>query len=72
MVRRTKRGKYARLQAIATSASWSMSTNRCGFGTDLPNQCWQSDFTHWPLGSGQDAQILLWLDDHSRFPISAT
>jgi transposase InsO family protein len=42
------------------------------FEADLPNQCWQSDFTHWRLHNGHDAQILLWLDDHSRFLISAT
>ena len=38
----------------------------------MPNQCWQSDFTHWRLHNGHDAQILPWLDDHSRFLISAT
>ena len=42
------------------------------FQADLPNQCWQSDFTHWPLADGTDAEILLWVDDHSRFLISAT
>lgn len=42
------------------------------FEADLPNQCWQSDFTHWPLANGRDAEILLWLDDHSRYLISAT
>lgn len=42
------------------------------FEADLPNQCWQSDFTHWPLAGGRDAEILLWLDDHARFLLSAT
>ena len=42
------------------------------FQADLPNQCWQSDFTHWTLANGTDAEILIWLDDHSRFIISAT
>jgi transposase InsO family protein len=42
------------------------------FEADLPNECWQSDFTHWRLTNGTDAEILLWLDDHSRFIISAT
>lgn len=42
------------------------------FEADLPNQCWQADFTHWALRDGTDAQILLWLDDHSRYLISAT
>lgn len=42
------------------------------FAADLPNECWQSDFTHWTLADGCDTEILLWLDDHSRFLISAT
>ena len=42
------------------------------FEADLPNECWQADFTHWTLAAGTDAEILLWLDDHSRFIISAT
>jgi transposase InsO family protein len=42
------------------------------FEADLPNECWQADFTHWALADGSDAQILLWLDDHSRYLISAT
>ena len=35
------------------------------FEADLPNECWQSDFTHWSLVCGNDAEILIWLDDHS-------
>ena len=42
------------------------------FQADLPNECWQADFTHWRLADGTDAEILLWVDDHSRFLISAT
>jgi transposase InsO family protein len=42
------------------------------FEADLPNETWQSDFTHWHLASGRDAEILLWLDDHSRNLLSAT
>ena len=42
------------------------------FEADLPNECWQADFTHWPLADGTDTEILLWLDDHSRYLLSAT
>lgn len=42
------------------------------FEADLPNECWQADFTHWTLADGTDTEILLWVDDHSRFLISAT
>ena len=40
------------------------------FEADLPNECWQSDFTHWPLADGTDTEILTFLDDHSRYAIS--
>jgi len=44
------------------------------FEADQPNECWQSDFTHYRLvgadGSpGRDVEILSWLDDHSRFAL---
>ena len=37
------------------------------FNADLPNETWQSDFTHWALTDGTDTEIIGWLDDHSRF-----
>ena len=42
------------------------------FEADLPNQCWQSDFTHWRLAGGSDTEIITWLDDHSRFALSVS
>lgn len=42
------------------------------FQAELPNQCWQSDFTHWALADGTDIEILTWLDDHSRYALSCT
>ena len=42
------------------------------FEADLPNECWQSDFTHWPLADGTDTEILTWLDDHARYALSLT
>lgn len=36
------------------------------FEAELPDETWQSDFTHWPLADGTDAQTPAWLDDHSR------
>jgi transposase InsO family protein len=40
------------------------------FQADQPNECWQSDFTHWRLADGTDIEIINWLDDHSRFLLS--
>jgi transposase InsO family protein len=42
------------------------------FTADQPNECWQSDFTHWPLADGTDTEILNWLDDHARYLLSIT
>ena len=42
------------------------------FAADRPNQTWQSDFTHWALTTGQDTEIIGWLDDHSRFMLHLT
>jgi transposase InsO family protein len=42
------------------------------FAAAQPNECWQSDFTHWPLADGTDTEILNWLDDHSRFLLGCT
>jgi transposase InsO family protein len=42
------------------------------FAAEQPNECWQSDFTHYPLAGGQDTEILTWLDDHSRYVLSLT
>jgi len=42
------------------------------FAAEMPNECWQADFTHWKLAGGQETEILTWLDDHSRFALSVT
>jgi transposase InsO family protein len=39
------------------------------FEAELPNECWQSDFTHYPLADGTDTEVLTWLDDHSRYAL---
>ena len=47
------------------------------FAAELPNECWQSDFTHYRLTRpdgrpGADTEILAWLDDHSRLILHLT
>jgi transposase InsO family protein len=39
------------------------------FEAAMPNQTWQSDFTHYRLATGQEVEILTWLDDHSRYAL---
>jgi len=41
------------------------------FEADQPNQCWQSDFTHWQLADGTGVEIINWLDDHSRYLLAS-
>ena len=47
------------------------------FQAAMPNETWQSDFTHYRLTRpdgrpGAETEILTWLDDHSRFALSIT
>ena len=42
------------------------------FQAAQPNEMWQSDVTHWRLADGTDVEVLNWLDDHSRYLLSAT
>ena len=47
------------------------------FEATMPNECWQSDFTHYRLTRldgrpGPDVEIISWLDDHSRYALHVT
>ena len=47
------------------------------FEASMPNECWQSDFTHYRLatadgGLGVDTEIITWLDDHARYALWVT
>jgi transposase InsO family protein len=42
------------------------------FVAEQPNERWQSDFIYWHLADGREADIVSWLDDHSRFALSIT
>jgi transposase InsO family protein len=42
------------------------------FEAAAPNALWQSDFTHWRLADGAEAEIISWLDDHSRCLLACT
>jgi transposase InsO family protein len=47
------------------------------FQAAMPNETWQSDFTHYRLRRpdgrpGADSEILTWLDDCSRYALSVT
>ena len=42
------------------------------FAADQPNELWQSDFTHITLTTGDDIEVIGWLDDHSRYLLHLT
>jgi transposase InsO family protein len=42
------------------------------FEAQQPNELWQADFTHYPLTTGEDCEVLSWLDDHARRALSVT
>lgn len=41
------------------------------FEASLPNECWQSDMTHWKLADGTEVDIVNFIDDFSRVAVSS-
>lgn len=41
------------------------------FESELPNETWQADITHWKLSDGTQVEILDFIDDHSRVIVGA-
>ena len=41
------------------------------FEAQLPNECWQSDVTHWRLADQSEVDIVNVLDDHSRLAVAS-
>ena len=39
------------------------------FEASMPNECWQSDFTHYRLATGVDIEVISWLDDCTRYAL---
>src|ERR1700761_8284358 len=62
----------ARQQLVTPDPAKRPKSSYIRFAAEMPNECWQSDFTHYPLASGADCEILTWLDDHSRYVLSLT
>jgi transposase InsO family protein len=61
-----------RQQLVAPDPAKRPKSSYIRFAAEQPNECWQSDFTHYPLAGGQDTEILTWIDDHSRYVLSLT
>ena len=41
------------------------------FEASLPNECWQSDVTHWRLRDGTEVEIVNFIDDYSRLIVAS-
>jgi transposase InsO family protein len=41
------------------------------FEAALPNQCWQSDMTHWQLADGTKVEMVNFIDDYSRVAVGS-
>jgi transposase InsO family protein len=41
------------------------------FEATLPNECWQSDVTHWRLADEREVEICNFLDDYSRVVVAS-
>jgi hypothetical protein len=41
------------------------------FEAEQPNECWQSDFTHYRLADGDDVEILSWLEGLPRGEVTS-
>lgn len=42
------------------------------FQAAMPNETWQSDFTHYRLATGVDVEVISWLDDCTRYALHCT
>jgi transposase InsO family protein len=61
-----------RAGAITPDPSKRPKSSYVRFEAEMPNETWQSDFTHYRLTDGTDVEILTWLDDCSRYALSLT
>jgi transposase InsO family protein len=61
-----------RAGAVTPDPSKRPKSSYLRFEADQPNECWQSDFTHYRLLGGTDVEVLTWLDDCSRYALSVT
>ena len=59
----------ARHSLVVPDPSKRPKSSYLSFEADQPNECWQSDFTHYRLVGGTDVEIITWLDDHSRYAL---
>ena len=62
----------ARAGLVTPEPSKRPKSSYIRFAAEQPNECWQADFSHYPLAGGSGTEVLTWLDDHSRYALSVT
>ena len=72
MSRATINRILVRAGAVVADPSKRPKSSYLRFEAAQPNETWQSDFTHYRLAGGTDAEILTWIDDHSRYVLHCT
>jgi transposase InsO family protein len=63
-----------RAGAVIPDPSKRPKSSYLRFEASMPNECWQSDFTHYRLTQpggtpGHDCEVITWLDDHARYAL---
>ena len=63
-----------RAGAVSPEPAQRPKSSYIRFQAEMPNETWQSDFTHYRLTNpdrspGADVEIITWLDDHSRYAV---
>ncbi|WP_448061811.1 IS481 family transposase [Cellulomonas hominis] len=57
---------------IQPTPSKRPKTSYIRFEATLPNELWQTDFTHVRLADTTDVEVLTFIDDHSRYVVACT
>src|ERR1700761_5848715 len=66
-------GRYlARAGLVTPEPAKRPRSSYLRFEAAQPNECWQADFTHYPLADGTGTEGLTWLADHSRLALNVT
>ena len=59
----------ARAGLVAPAPKKRPRSSYVRFEAAMPNQTWQSDFTHYRLTTGVDVEVISWLDDCTRYAL---
>jgi transposase len=61
--------QLARAGLITLEPKKRPKSSHVRFEAAMPNECWQSDFTHYRLAGGAEVEIITWIDDCARYAL---